>query len=109
MTHDQVVAEIQARASRRGVLSHYCHRAQFCQGDNGIPDLQLVGPFGAAWAEVKSPYDRLEPEQTTWMHALKAAGQLHYVVRPQGLDDGSVDAMLDRLAYGQTLLPGMVA
>jgi hypothetical protein len=106
MTHDETVAEIQRRARARGILTHYCGTAVRCSGDRGQPDIVCVGKFGAAWIEVKSPYDRLSSEQTQWMHALRAAGQLHYVVRPQGLDDGSVDAILDRLAFGQSLLFG---
>lgn len=106
MTHDEIVAEIQRRAKSRGILSHYCHRAQFCQGDRGLPDVIAVGKFRAAWIEVKTPYDRLDPPQTTWMHALRGAGEEHHVIRPEQLDDGTLDAILDGLAYGQSILFG---
>jgi hypothetical protein len=106
VTHDEMVSEIQNRAKRRNVLTHYCRRAQFCGGDPGLPDLVLVGAYGAAWMEVKTPRDQLDPPQVTWMHQLKAAGQKHYVIRQVQLDDGSVDAILDNLAYGQSTLFG---
>ena len=106
MTHDEIVTEVQARAKRRGVLTHYCHRAQFCHGDRGLPDVIAVGKFRAAFLEIKTPYDQLDPPQTTWRHALKGAGQEHHVIRPGHLDDGTLDAILDGLAYGQPVLFG---
>lgn len=109
MTHDELVEAIQQRAKARGVLTHYCGPALRCKGDRGAPDLICVGRFRACWIEAKSPYGRLEPEQTTWQHALKAAGQQHYVIREADLESGLVDGLLDGLAYGQSLLPGMVA
>ena len=93
--------EIIRRAHHVGVLSHYCKSAQRCLGDRGIPDLALVGMFGAAWAEVKTPNcPTLSPAQTTWKHALIAAGQTYYVVWPVDLDNGKVDRILDGLAQG---------
>lgn len=104
MTHDQIVAEIQARGRKLGILSHYCPKAQHCKADRGLPDLVMVGPHRAAFIEVKTEYGRMEPDQTTWMHALIGAGELHYVVRTADLDNGKVDAILDTLAYGQDVL-----
>jgi hypothetical protein len=104
VTHDEIVAEIQARARKRGILTHYCGPGLRCQGDRGVPDLVAVGMFGAAFIEVKTDRDRLKPDQVTWMHALKAAGQNHYVVRQGQLRDGGLDEILDCLAYGQPLL-----
>lgn len=104
MTHDEAVAEIQRRAAERGVISHYCKRPVSCSGDRGLPDLVLVGPFGVAWIEVKMPGDNLDPGQTTWKHALIAAGQRHYVLNPNDLtwDDGaSLSAILSEI----TLVP----
>jgi hypothetical protein len=98
MTHDDVVHAIQERAKKRGILTHYCGPAKLCKGDRGAPDLVLAGMFGAAWIEVKTPGDQLDPGQTTWKYALLAAGQEHYVIRPPDLEDGRVDGLLDRLA-----------
>jgi len=102
MTHDQIIAEIQRRAKARGMLSHYCRRSVTCNGDRGLPDLFLAGHFAAAWLEVKTPScPNLTPEQTTWAHCLRAAGQTHYVVGPVQLANGVVDQILDYLALGQ--------
>lgn len=106
MTHDEMVAEIQRRATARGVISHYCGRAERCHGDRGQPDLMLAGLVGVGWMEVKTPADRLKPAQTAWMYMLKASGQRHYVIREPQLSDGTVDGILDTLAYGQPALFG---
>ena len=101
MTHDQIVAEIQARAKRRGILSHYCGSAERCHGDRGMPDVLLVGMFGAAWVEVKTPGDTLRPDQVTWNHALKAAGQLYEVMHESDLAPGhAVDQFLEFVSLG---------
>ena len=97
MTHDEIVAEIQARAERRGVLTHYCGSAERCHGDRGAPDLVLAGPHGVAWIEVKTGGDTMRPDQTTWKYQLLASGQEHYVIRVDVLDS-VVDKLLDRLA-----------
>lgn len=83
------------------MLTHYCPDSRRCDGDRGMPDLLLVGMFGAAFVEVKTPNDRLKPEQTTWKHALRAAGQEYHVVRGDMLLNGIVDGMIDGLALGQ--------
>jgi hypothetical protein len=104
VTHDEMVAEVQRRGAQRGVISHYCGRAERCSGDRGQPDLFLAGLVGVAWMEVKTPADRLKPAQTQWMHMLKASGQKHYVIREAQLHDDTVDGILDSLAYGQPVL-----
>lgn len=105
MTHDEVVAEIQARAKRLGILSHYCRNAKTCQGDRGLPDLVLVGPFGGCWVEVKMPGDKLDPGQVIWKHALFAAAQTYYIVGPDDLtrsssEQGAVNWILGALCVG---------
>ena len=106
MLHDDVVREIQERAAKLGVLSHYCGKALHCKGDRGVPDLLLVGPHKAAFIEVKTQYANLAPDQTTWMHALIGAGQLHYVMREADLENGRLASVLETLAYGQPVLFG---
>lgn len=102
MTHDEVVHEIQARARRRGVLSHYCHNSIRCEGDRGLPDVLLVGHYGVAFVEVKTPGDQLKPAQTTWKHALKAAGQLHEVMHEGDLAPGhAIDMLLAFVSTGE--------
>jgi hypothetical protein len=101
MTHDQVVSEIQARAAGRMILSHYCGPSLRCQGDRGMPDLVLIGMFGAGWIEVKMPGDSREPDQTTWYHRMRAAGQLYETMGPADLaEGGAVDLFLTFLSEG---------
>ncbi len=100
MTHDEIVAEIQDRARARGVLSHYCGTAVRCQGDRGQPDLMLVGRYSMCFAEVKGTRARLTPEQTTWRHALLAAGERVYVWHEPDLTNGNIDQVLHVMASG---------
>ena len=86
MTHDEIVAEVQSRARRSGVLSHACGLSQRCSGDRGQPDILLVGAWNVAWAEVKSRYADLSPEQTTWHHTLRASGQVCEILHERDLD-----------------------
>ena len=100
MTHDEIVAEIRPGPAGRGVLTHYCPDSRRCEGDRGLPDLLLVGMYGATFLKVKTPNDTLRPEQTTWKHALRPAGQEYHVIRGDMLLNGIVDGILDGLALG---------
>lgn len=100
MTHDEVVGEIQRRASARGILSHYCGRAVACRGDRGQPDLVLVGAQHTGFVEVKMPSDTRDPGQTTWYHKLRGTGALVEQMGPRDLDSGVVDLFLTFLNEG---------
>lgn len=98
MNHDEIVAEIQTRATAAGVLSHYCGRSERCQGDRGMPDLFLVGMHGSAWVEVKTPSSpSMSPAQVQWAYQLRAAGQVHYIVQAAALDNGQVNMIIGLL------------
>lgn len=100
-THDEIVTEIQSRATAAGVLSHYCGRSQQCDGDRGLPDLILVGVHGAAWVEVKTPRSPgMSADQVQWAYQLRAAGQTHYIVQAAALDNGEVELILGLLSGG---------
>ena len=102
MQHNEIIAEIMTRAGDRGIKSHYCHDTRRCQGDPGLPDLLLIGKHAAAWIEVKTPGDRLKPDQTRWKYALQAAGQVHEVMGPGDLEPGgAIDMMLSFVSTGQ--------
>lgn len=105
MTHDQVVDEIIRRAHRAGVLSHYCRASQRCLGSRGIPDLYLVGMYHAGHIEVKTDAcSTLSPAQTTWRHALMAAGVLYEVMFERDLEaGGAVDMFLGFLTTGSAV------
>lgn len=62
-------------ASDAAVRVHHCCVSWRCEGENGFPDLVLVGIHGVLFREIKASYsDRPSPEQTAWLWLLKAAG-----------------------------------
>jgi hypothetical protein len=98
VTHDQIVARIQARATARGLRTHYCRKSVTCAGDRGLPDLFLCGPGGAGWIEVKTPGDPLEPGQTAWRYMLIAAAQFYEIMYEKDLGSGhAVDQFIGQL------------
>lgn len=104
MTHDQVVSEIMTRARARGMLAHYCKRAERCDGDPGLPDIALIGRAGTGWIEVKTPAcPTLSSGQKRWRYALIAAGQVCEVMHEDDLvSGGAVDMFLDFLSTGRS-------
>ena len=102
MTHDQVVAEIMARAAARRIFTHYCGPATRCKGTPGAPDLLLAGDCYAGWIEVKIPPGKLSPGQSRWAWKLRASDQLYEVMRPADLAEGAgVDQFLEFLSEGR--------
>ena len=102
VTHDEVVAEIMARAAARRIFTHYCGPATRCKGIPGVPDLMLAGDRHAGWIEVKVPPDTLSPGQSRWRWKLKASGQLYEAMGPADLaEGGAVDKFLEFLATGR--------
>jgi hypothetical protein len=98
VNHDQLVAEIQQRASARGLLSHYCQRSTICKGSRGMPDLIIAGIHGVIFVEVKAIGQDPAPDQTTWIYTLRAGGQDAYVIRETDLSNGSLDDLLAKCA-----------
>jgi VRR-NUC domain-containing protein len=104
VTHDEIVKEIQARAQRAGILTHYCGRSERCAGDAGQPDLILIGRQSVAWVEVKTPGADPSPAQIRWKYALKAAGEIWEVMREEDLAPaGAVNALLEFITRGTML------
>jgi VRR-NUC domain len=102
VNHDEIVAQIQARASKRGVLTHYCRKSITCTGDSGVPDLFLCGESRVAWIEVKTAGDRLKSGQTSWRYRLIGACQAYRVVYEDDLEPGhAVDQMIEFVSTGQ--------
>ena len=102
MTHDAVIEAIISRARAANVLSHYCGQAHLCKGDRGAPDLLCVGPFAAAFLEIKMPASPgLSSGQVNWKHQIRAAGMTHYVLGPECLDNGQADRILRYLGTGE--------
>lgn len=57
------------------------------QGDPGWPDLVLVKPPRAIFAELKSARGKLSPEQVEWLEALRGCGLDVRVWFPSDLDE----------------------
>lgn len=66
------------------------------QGNVGFPDLVLVGHGRCLFIELKCGRNTLSPEQSTWIEALRAAGQEAYVFTNRDWDEGIVEAVLRR-------------
>jgi|ERR1035441_795081 hypothetical protein len=62
----------------------------------GWPDLIIVGKSLIA-VELKQQYTNLSVMQTTWKHALKAAGVAYYLWRPDDLQDGIIEIILKEI------------
>jgi hypothetical protein len=96
VTHDEIVKEIQVRAARRAILTHYCGRAERCAGDPGSPDLVLVGRAGVAWIEVKTAGTGPSPAQIRWKYALLSSGQIWEIIHEHDLaPGGAIDTLLE--------------
>jgi hypothetical protein len=97
-TEAQFQEEVIRLAEERGILWHHCTRAYVCEGDNGLPDLILIGKRGVLWLELKSSYGWLKTPQLKYKERLEQAGQKYRVLRPRSLYDGSLDQALDEIA-----------
>jgi hypothetical protein len=68
------------------------------RGQNGVPDFDpILGNGRIIYAELKTQKGRLSPEQTEWLHRLKAAGAEVYVWRPIDWLNGTIAETLMEL------------
>ena len=98
MTHDEIVAEIQRRARKRGLLSHYCRDSRRCTGHPGFPDLVIAGRHGTVFLEVKTGDGKRTPAQTTWKYMLLSDGLVVLLVYERHLGNGVIDSTLDGIS-----------
>lgn len=70
----------------------------------GFVDLVIVGPGGVLFWELKSATGQLSAEQNKWLIALSRAGAKAWLIRPQHLRNGTVEAALKRLAKPRAAL-----
>lgn len=73
--------------------------SQRTAANQGFPDLQIIGPGGILFRELKTeagmqPGKGLRPEQTTWRYRLTAAGQDWAIWTPKDLDSGLIESEL---------------
>src|SRR5580765_6799003 len=64
------------------------------QGNEGAPDLLLVGNGRVIHAELKSEKGKLSVAQECWASALSRAGAEYYVWRPRHWTSGVIEATL---------------
>lgn len=98
MTELELTARILQRARAVGVLAHHCPRSERCQGTPGLPDLILLGEHGLALPELKGDDGETSADQDLWIWTATRAGILAPVWRRAQLEDGTVDALLRRMA-----------
>jgi len=92
------ILELLRRPEFETLRWHHCQNSRSCVGAAGMPDLFIVGPRGAVWAEVKPNRGaRLRPEQTTWRYMLLSAGHRHVVWTRESVDAAIVHATLEGL------------
>lgn len=78
---------IEAEAKTRNILVHHCRRGYHCEGDNGLPDLILVGSHRLAFWELKnSDFAKLSSSQRQWDYALRGCGHWVRLVTPGDMD-----------------------
>lgn len=87
---------IYAEAETRNILVHHCLKGYNCQGDNGLPDLILVGSHHLAFWELKnSDWAKLSSSQKQWDYKLRGCGLWVRMVTPSDLS--RVGDYLDQL------------
>jgi hypothetical protein len=102
VTEAEVVTEITRRADDRALLWHHCPDSRRCRGPRGFPDLFVAGPHGAFVAEVKSADGESSAEQDLWHWTIergRGGDQCPWhQLRPEDLENGTVDELLDAIA-----------
>jgi hypothetical protein len=99
VTHDErwLRTRVVDMAQVRGILWHYCNDSRHCAG-KGLPDLILAGSY-VVFAELKvDPFSKVSAEQTTWKHAVLAAGGQYRRWYVYDLHSRKIEFELDRMA-----------
>lgn len=97
MTEKELQKQVQELADKHGVIWHHCSNAHLCTGQNGLPDLLLLGRHRLAWAELKTSQGYLKSAQNEYRYRLLAAGQMWFLWTPRDLHFGIVEANLRAL------------
>lgn len=93
MTEQELTNEVLAIAKENGVLAHHCNNSRYCSGDNGLPDLILVGKSHTMFVELKNWGD-LTRAQRLWRDRLKDTGIDYELWTPYELKSGHVEEMM---------------
>lgn len=81
----------------RGILYHHCDIPFRCSGQNGFPDLVLVGDV-VMFVELKSWYGKLRPEQNIYATRLLDAGARYAIWKPRDLYNGVIEDAMNLLS-----------
>jgi hypothetical protein len=99
MTEAELLGFVTALCDDRGLLWSHVPDSRQIQGDAGVPDLLIAGPYGTVFAELKDAYASLTPGQSTWRYRLQGAGQFWFLWRPEDLLLGRIDHALDAITH----------
>lgn len=95
---NQVIAMTHDRNLWVAVLNP-AHFNQRIAGNKGFPDLEIMGPGGVLYRELKTmngmgPGGGLRPDQLVWRDRLLAAGQDYEIWTPRDLETGRIEQQL---------------
>jgi hypothetical protein len=101
MTEAELLAEVVSLCEQRGIWWVHIdtpYRNRKRQNLIGFPDLFLCGTRGIMFAELKKQRGwTSSPEQTSWKHQLRGAGQRWELWQPRDLESGRIERALDML------------
>jgi hypothetical protein len=98
MTEPELRQLVVAEATRLGVRTRYIPDSREVTGERGWPDLELLGPGGFAYAELKSETGELSEDQRECIGMLEAADIRVFIWRPCDRLSGAITRGLRRVA-----------
>lgn len=96
MTEEQLLGLVTELAAWLGILAYHTRDSR--RSAPGFPDLVLAGMSGCLFAELKSAYGRLSPDQVSWKYRLLTSGQTWYLWRPSDWEDKTIERALRSIA-----------
>lgn len=93
MTEQELTNTVLKMAAEHNVLAHHCNDSRYCSGDNGLPDLILVGSKHTMFVELKN-FGELRKNQRLWRERLLATGAEYEIWTPYELKSGRVAEIL---------------
>lgn len=75
-----------------------CYHTRDSRGSAaGFPDLNIVGPRGIIYAELKSAHGKTSIDQRCWEAGIREAGGTYYLWRPEDWHSGDIRQVLEGL------------
>ena len=85
VTENEFRAKVISLAHENNCLVYCVADSRTSQGDNGFPDLVIVGKSNVLFAELKSERGERSPDQTTWHYRLLSVGAYSTLWRPANM------------------------